>query len=146
MRVLLPTDFSARDRWAEAHAVELLRSLGGEVTLVHVVTDTPLSGEGVGKVEAEWIDAARRAAAEETLEARVLVLRAAGIAARWRLRAGDPAEEIVEAALSEGADLIVMGTHGRRGVNRLVLGSVAEQVVRRAPCPVVTGRQARVAA
>jgi nucleotide-binding universal stress UspA family protein len=55
-----------------------------------------------------------------------------------RLVEGDPADEILEVAKESGADLIVLGTHGRRGLGRLLLGSVAEQVVRKAPCPVVT--------
>jgi nucleotide-binding universal stress UspA family protein len=55
---------------------------------------------------------------------------------------GDPATEIIQLARSEGADLIVMGTHGRTGLTRLMMGSVAEAVVRRAPCPVLTLKHA----
>ena len=54
------------------------------------------------------------------------------------LREGNPAEEIVRLAGERGCDLIVMGTHGRRRLGRLLMGSVAEQVLRRAPCPVLT--------
>ncbi|MEK7715145.1 MAG: universal stress protein, partial [candidate division NC10 bacterium] len=66
---------------------------------------------------------------------------AAGIPVRWALEVGVPFEEIVKAAEKEGADMIVMGTHGRSGLNRLLLGSVAERVIRLAPCPVLTVRQ-----
>ena len=146
MRVLLATDFSSRDRAAEAHAADLVRSVGGEVVLVHVLSDPPLFGEGIGIVETRWIQDARRRTAAEDLEARAVVLRAAGIRARWLMRTGEPAAEIVEAAIHEGSDLVVMSTHGRRGLNRLVAGSVAEDVVRHAPCPVFTVRDKPVAA
>jgi nucleotide-binding universal stress UspA family protein len=59
---------------------------------------------------------------------------------RHRLAEGDPAEEILRAAEEEGADLIVMGTHGRGGLSRLLMGSVAEAVMRKALCPVLTVR------
>jgi nucleotide-binding universal stress UspA family protein len=55
--------------------------------------------------------------------------------------AGDPADAIIRTVESDGADMIVMGTHGRRGISRLLMGSVAEAVVRRAPCPVLTVKQ-----
>ena len=58
-----------------------------------------------------------------------------------RLLAGDPADAIIRLAESEHIDLIVMGTHGRRGLSRLLMGSVAESVVRVAPCPVLTVKQ-----
>jgi nucleotide-binding universal stress UspA family protein len=61
-------------------------------------------------------------------------------APEWVLRAGTPHEQIVGAAQDEKADVIVIGTHGRTGVNRMLLGSVAERVVRLAPCPVLTVR------
>ena len=65
---------------------------------------------------------------------------AAGISARWVLRTGVPYKEIVGAAARERADLIVIGTHGRGGLDRALLGSVADRVIRLAPCPVVTVR------
>jgi nucleotide-binding universal stress UspA family protein len=58
-----------------------------------------------------------------------------------RLTMGDPAGEIVRIAADEGAEMIVLGTHGRTGVTRLLMGSVAEVVVRRAPCPVLVYRE-----
>ena len=65
---------------------------------------------------------------------------AAGLSARWVLRTGVPYKEIVGAAARERADLIVIGTHGRSGLDRALLGSVADRVIRLAPCPVVTVR------
>ena len=67
-------------------------------------------------------------------------IREHGFAARWLLRAGAAADEIVKAAADEHADLLVMGTHGRNGLERFFLGSVADRVIRTAPCPVLTVR------
>lgn len=69
-----------------------------------------------------------------------MALAAEGVSAQVRLEVGVPWEAIVCVAGDEGAEMIVMGTHGRTGLDRLLLGSVAERVVRRAPCPVLTVR------
>ena len=66
--------------------------------------------------------------------------KAAGLSTRWVLKTGVPHAEIVGAAAEEHADLIVIGTHGRGGIDRALLGSVTDRVVRLAPCPVVTVR------
>ena len=84
---------------------------------------------------------AQRKWAEEALEARAAEIRAAGVPVRWKLTAGVPFDAIVQAAEEEGADMIVMGTHGRRGLEGLLLGSVANKVVRLAECPVLTVRE-----
>ena len=84
---------------------------------------------------------AQRKWAEEALEARAAETRVAGVPARWKLTAGVPFDAIVRAAEEEGADMIVMGTHGRRGIEGLLLGSVANRVVRLAGCPVLTVRE-----
>ena len=78
---------------------------------------------------------------QEQLERLLVKARRAGARARGLLMEGTPAEQIVLAAKSERADLIVMGTHGRTGLARLFLGSVAERVVSAAPCPVLTVRE-----
>ena len=85
---------------------------------------------------------AQRKWAEETLEARAADLSQSGTKASWRVQVGVPFEEIVKIAEEERADMIVMGTHGRGGLNRMLLGSVAERVIRLAPCPVLTVREA----
>ena len=138
MKILHPTDFSECAVEAERHAVRLVKDLDGELVLVQVLVETPLYGEGLLNIrEAQTIYDAQRKWAEDTLEARCGQLRESGIKARWRLEVGVPFEEIVKAAEEEHADMIVMGTHGRSGLNRLLLGSVAEQVVRLALCPVL---------
>ena len=144
MKILHPTDFSECATQAEAQAVELASNLDGELVLFQAVVEAPLYGEGFLNIrESQKVYSAQRRWAEETLEARAAQLRQAGIKVSWRLQAGVPFEEIVKAAEEEHVDLIVMGTHGRSGLNRVLLGSVAERVIRLAPCPVLTVRQAK---
>ena len=86
---------------------------------------------------------AQRKWSEDALETRAGKLRESGIKTSWRVQMGAPHEEIVRTAAEEGAGMIVMGTHGRSGLNRALLGSVTERVVRLARCPVLTVRQAK---
>ncbi len=143
MIILHPTDFSECATQAEQLAIRLARGLGGELVLAQVLVETPLYGEGLLNVrEAQKVYDAQRRWAEETLEARAGQIRKEhGVKVRWLLPVGVPFEEIVRTAQEEKAEMIVMGTHGRSGLNRLLLGSVAERVIRLAPCPVVTVRQ-----
>jgi universal stress protein A len=144
VKVLHPTDFSDCASEALTKAVDLVQKLGGEVVLLQVLIETPLYGEGMlGMPNVQSIYDAQRKWAEETLEARVGELRTRGIEASWRVQTGVPVEEIVQMAARERADMIVMGTHGRTGLNRALLGSVAERVIRLAPCPVLTVRQSK---
>lgn len=142
MKILHPTDFSECAEQARAQAIRLARALGAEIILFHVSVETPLYAEGMlagGTVQRVY--EAQRKWAEEALEARAAETRAAGAPARWKLTHGVPFDAIVQAAEEEGADMIVMGTHGRRGLEGLLLGSVANRVVRLAGCPVLTVRE-----
>jgi len=141
MKLLVPTDFSETAAEAEAQAVILARGLGAEIVLLHVAVETPLYNEGPFGIDTREVYEAQRRWADETLEQRAAALRAQGITTRWLRRAGVPFREIVETAAAEHADLIVIGTHGRTGLNWLLLGSVADRVIRLAPCPVVAVRQ-----
>jgi nucleotide-binding universal stress UspA family protein len=139
--IVYATDFSASARPAEEQAVYLARAFGDDLVFVHVATESPIYGEGglgIGDVQAVY-DAQRRWASD-ALTACVAAAREAGVRARFSLRVGVPAEEIIAAAEEEKARMIVIGTHGRSGLDRLLLGSVAERVIRRASCPVVTVR------
>jgi nucleotide-binding universal stress UspA family protein len=141
MKILVPTDFSECADQAEKEAIRLSRALGGDVVLLHVGAEAPLYGEGlIATADVEKFYEAQRKWAMETLTARAEALREEGVAARPLLRVGAPAAAIVTTAREEGADYIVMGTHGRGGLNRLLLGSVADRVIRLAPCPVMTVR------
>jgi nucleotide-binding universal stress UspA family protein len=144
MKILLPTDFSECAAQAQTTAVDLAGKLGSEIVLFQVLVETPLYGESVLNMpKVRRVYDAQRKWAEETLEARVGDLRQRGIKARWRVQVGVPFEEIVSIAEEERVDMIVMGTHGRSGLNRALLGSVAERVIRLAPCPVLTVRQTK---
>jgi nucleotide-binding universal stress UspA family protein len=140
-RIVVPTDFSECAEEAWALAKRIAAPPGTELVLAHVLTQVPRFGEGLFIAEsASKIEAAAREWAEHALGDWVAKARAEGISARTALRTGVPHEEILALAADERADLVVMGTHGRGGLNRLFLGSVADRVVRLAPCPVLTVR------
>jgi len=144
MKILHPTDFSDCAQQAEAAAVDLVGKLGGEIVLLQVLVETVLYGEGIlSKPKVQAFYDAQRKWTEEALEARATSLRQRGTKASSRVKVGVPFEEIVKIAGEERVDMIVMGTHGRSGLDRLLLGSVAERVIRLAPCPVLTVRQAK---
>jgi nucleotide-binding universal stress UspA family protein len=139
-RLLCPTDFSVAAAPAERLAVTMAQALGAELVLLHVASESPLWRESVGTAQVRAVFEAQRKWAAETLAARCEGPGGQGLSARWVLKVGVPWEEIVRAATEEHADMIVMGTHGRTGLDRLLLGSVTERVVRAAPCPVLTVR------
>jgi universal stress protein A len=141
VKILVPTDFSDCAATAEAMAVDLTRRLGGEIVLLHVLVETPLYGEGLlSGPRVQSVYDAHRKWAEDALEKRSSDLRGQGIKASWRAALGVPYEGIVNIAAEERTEMIVIGTHGRSGLNRVLLGSVAERVIRLAPCPVLTVR------
>jgi nucleotide-binding universal stress UspA family protein len=118
-RILFPTDFSDVSREAGATAAALARQFDAELTILYVVppvTD-PSPSERLGPLAAEL---------------------GQGITIKTEVASGIPARRIVAYAQQHGIDLIVMGTHGRTGISRALLGSVTEAVVRRAPCRVLT--------
>jgi nucleotide-binding universal stress UspA family protein len=131
--ILLPTDFSEASAAAFQLACSLARDHGSRILAVHVV------GRPVVPYEAAWVAVEPEGYRDELL-AKLRSLRPADcpVAVECRLADGDPPGEIVRIARETPCDLIVMGTHGRTGLARLVLGSVAEEVLRKAPCPVVT--------
>ncbi len=139
---------------AQATAVDLVTRLGGELVLFHVGVEPPLYSEAILSMtkphivmlsdRVQTIYDAQRKWAEKTLEARATELHQRGIKASWRVRVGQPFEEIVKAADEERFDMIVLGTHGRGGLDRLLLGSVADRVIRVARCPVLTVRERKL--
>lgn len=132
--VLVATDFGE-----PAHeAVELARAMaerfGAGLTLLHVC---PVPAIAYGDT-IEWPIPKLQEAAQKALGGAVLRIRHTGGNVEPVLETGIPWERILAVAESRHADLIVVGTHGRRGISRLVLGSVAEKVVRLSPVPVIT--------
>ena len=138
-RILCATDFSDTAEAAWGVACELARVHRAELELVHVFVELPLysvaemPGPGVAQI---WEE--QRAWVQKTLDERAASARSTGVLVRTHLKAGTPAAAIVDIMVETGADLIVIGTHGRTGLDRLIIGSVAERVVRLAPCPVLT--------
>jgi nucleotide-binding universal stress UspA family protein len=138
-RILCPTDFSSFSRRAFDHALALAAWYEAGLKVLHV-----LPGSAVQAIEVAYIggptfrEPGLRDAAANELSGLVGPAARAGIHAEAQMREGETAAEILRAAQELPADLIVMGTHGRTGFERWVLGSVAETVLRRAPCPVLT--------
>jgi nucleotide-binding universal stress UspA family protein len=130
--ILHPTDFSTHSDYAFRLACSLARDHGARVIAVHVMRHPIAYGE-VGAYAAEENERPALLADLERLQAPDDYP-----PIEHRLVEGDPAGEIVQLAEETQCDLIVMGTHGRRGLSRLVMGSVAENVIRHAPCPVLT--------
>ncbi|MGH7264282.1 MAG: universal stress protein [Candidatus Rokuibacteriota bacterium] len=141
-RLLHATDFSPASRPAFSTALDLARDARGELTIVHVITPAvPMIGDGyVDPRVYEQVEAAAREAAERELDKLLKKAKQAGVRARGVLVTGVPHEQIVRAARSRRAQLIVIGTHGRTGLARLFLGSVASRVLAVAPSPVLTVR------
>jgi universal stress protein A len=132
--ILHPTDFSKSSDYAFRLACSLAQTHRATVHVLHVGRQ-PVFAPVEGLVPPE----PKRYS--EQLTAKLHEIRAEGpnVPVEYQmLFVGDPAAEILRVAQAIKADLIVMGTHGRTGLGRLLMGSVAEQVVRRAPCPVVT--------
>jgi len=142
-RIVVPTDFSdcAEEAWALAQ--RMATALGSELVLAHVLVETPLYDEGPFTMEkTKRVYEAARKWAEESIEDWAGAARGKGLKVRTVLRTGAPYREIVDLATDERADLVLIGTHGRGGLDRALLGSVADRVVRLSPCPVLTVRQA----
>ena len=140
-RILCPTDFSSFSEHALERAAGVASWFGARLTLLHVVP--PMMGvvppeSGVPFVVAP-VDLLRvqEETAATNLERLAAPIRARELQVETRVLVGDPSREIETAAEALPADLIVMGTHGRGGFERLVMGSVAEKMLRRAPCPVL---------
>ena len=138
-RILCPTDFSECSRAALQLALQLAERLGASIRLVHVFQLPQYVGfeDGLTMTAASaqlFTDLRKRA--DEQLRAEHELCRVAKVPSTAEHVEGAPHAEIVK--LSAEADLVVMGTHGRTGLPRLVLGSVAERVVRLAKCPVLT--------
>ncbi|MDH3604506.1 MAG: universal stress protein [Candidatus Tectomicrobia bacterium] len=138
--ILVPIDFSAYANQALENAIELAKALRARLTLLHVV-DT--MSWGVAQAQAAippsvWQDLETSLA--ERMETSRKRVQAAGLQVETLILHGAPSQTIIDTAQDKGADLIVMGTHGRTRLTHALVGSVAEKVVRLAPCPVWVAR------
>lgn len=134
-RILVPTDGSVGTAHVALQAVDLAQQYGATVHVLHVV-DADVRSLVAGLAGEDELEARGRTAVER-LEQLVL---AHDVAVETAIVEGHPAETILAHAEEIDADLIVAGTHGRTGMGRRVIGSVAERIVRHAPCPVMTIR------
>jgi nucleotide-binding universal stress UspA family protein len=141
-RIVCASDFSSASRKAVATAVTMAKANRAALILVHVVAPIVrlAPDQYVPSTTWEEIEIGARAWAQEQIDKLAARAMKAGIRAAGLLVEGEAAKEIVRVARSKRADLLVLGTHGRTGVSKFFLGSVAERVVATASCPVVTVR------
>lgn len=138
-RILFPTDFSEPADHAWTYALTFAREFNAELHVLHVVTPPPrLSEAYVGYVNPEALVEGLRVEATAALERLLQDAKNRGLVCQSALRVGVDFTQIIDYALASRVDLIVMATHGRTGLAHALLGSVAEKVVRKAPCPVLT--------
>ena len=135
-KILVPTDFSSYSQAALETATSLARDSGAELIVLHVQDLQAEFGGGEMYFFAE--------PDTKELERKLQAVRPTDPAVPYqhRLVIGPPASSILQVAEEEGVDMIVMSTHGRTGLSRLLMGSVAEEVVRKAKCPVLTVKAA----
>jgi nucleotide-binding universal stress UspA family protein len=137
-QILIPMDFSDCAKKALQYAIPLAKEHKAAITLLYVVVPSSYIGGEFGAYDLGF-DAEVRTSGEKALVKLAEEVREVG--ASTLIRCGSPAHEILEVAKELPADLIVISTHGRTGLTHVFLGSVAEHVVRRAPCPVLVVRE-----
>ena len=139
--ILAPTDFSEYSKKAVASALELARKFGAKLTILHVVELPPYPVEGYvpPAVNATFLDDLERQATQDLAQL-VPEAESSNVEVVRLVAVGSPYRKIIDTAEAEQVDLIVMATAGRTGFSHLVMGSIAERVVRTATCPVLTIR------
>jgi nucleotide-binding universal stress UspA family protein len=156
--ILVPTDFSAYADQALDYAIDLAQALQARLILLHIIDTTPLGVvegatgapiapkttplglvEGVAKFPPSYWQELETAI-EQRMDESLKRLHDAGLQGETVIVHGVPFQGIIDTAKEQGVDLIIMGTHGRTGLPHVLMGSVAENVVRLAPCPVLVLR------
>ncbi|HYL80689.1 MAG TPA: universal stress protein [Candidatus Acidoferrum sp.] len=137
-RILVPLDGSPLSEAILRQVAELSRALGAEITLLRVALAHTFPGADPMFLLEEEVRVVQEAEAYLATVAERLARE--GMIVRTAVRYGQPAAEIIDHVAFEGADLVVVSTHGRSGLTRLVMGSVAEKVIRHATCPVFVVR------
>ena len=141
-RILFASDYSPASRKAFATALSLAKANGAALTIVHVIVPfVPIAPDQYVSAQT-WNDIERdtRRVGQRELHKLTARAKAAGVRAVGRLLEGNPAEQIERATRAERADLLIVGTHGRTGLARFFIGSVAGRLVATASCPVITVR------
>lgn len=138
--ILVPMDFSPYAECALEYAIALANALHARVTLLHVISALYWAMGEIPEALSVTVLEELETVAQQRLEHALQRVRAAGLDGEAIVVHGTPFACIVAAARNHGVDLIVMGSHGRTGLQHVLLGSVAERVVRLAPCPVLVTR------
>ena len=141
-RLLVPVDFSDSSARALRHAVKLAAESDGSLTIVHIVP-VDYGWLGIGREESRDLDRSLQRQAADRLRAFANEYVGDNVAADLEVRIGHPAEEVVAAANELKCDSIVLSTRGLTGLDRYLIGSVADRVARLAPCPVILIRPGR---
>lgn len=148
-RILVPLDFSPPSDQALQYGAALAEEFGASIVLLHVVEERLVTGPLPAEVYLGELPKVREDLVKEAqtrLMKSLETLNARGIAATGEVLVGGPSHVILDQAANTGVDLIVMGTHGRTGLTHLLIGSVAERVIRHAPCPVFVVREKKAVA
>jgi nucleotide-binding universal stress UspA family protein len=141
-RILHPSDFSSASRAAFRKAIDMAKASRAELLLLHVVSPVvPVPGDGyVSPAMYDQLSASSRAWAQKRLDSLVAQAKKSRARVKGFILEGAASDEIVRFARARRVELIVMGTHGRKGIAKLFVGSVADRVVAAATCPVLTVR------
>ena len=143
-KILVPLDFSPPSDYALTYAKALAADFGASLHLLHVIEDRLMTGPWPVEVYLGELPRLREGLIKDA-ESRMLdclkAIEKSGIQATGEVLIGGPFQTIVDLVPTSGVDLIVMGTHGRTGITHLLIGSVAERVIRHAPCPVLVVRE-----
>ncbi|HYN70375.1 MAG TPA: universal stress protein [Candidatus Eisenbacteria bacterium] len=135
-RILLATDLSPASDGAAIQATALAHDLGAELLVVSVIDASSVRPVGLANRRPDQVRASRETSAQDLVSRG----RAAGVRVTFLIWDGDPGQSIVDAAASEEADLVVVGSHGRGSLGRFFIGSVSDFVVRNARSPVLVVR------
>lgn len=139
-KILVPVDFSKCSQKAVTYAVAFARQFKASITLLYVLQPYLLPGDYAGGVDYALMEKEIETNSKRELQTMLEKLIAKDVPAKARLELGRPVDQICRVAKDQNFDLIVISTHGHTGLKHVVLGSTAENVVRHAPCPVLTVR------
>jgi universal stress protein A len=140
-RILAPVDFSEVSNQSLDAAISLADQLGAKLVVLHAVEPVYFAGTMFGpEINVPQLVEEQRRAASSAMHDIIVRLKKKGVDGTGLVETGAPYDVILRTADEKKCDLIVMGTHGRSGVSHLLLGSVAEKIVRGATCPVLTIR------
>lgn len=139
-KILIPTDGSETAEFAAEHAIGLAKGIGAKLIAVYVIDVSAFAGI---PTEAVWesMKGILEDEGRKSLEQIEMLAKEANVESETLVVEGSPGDEIVKAAEERGVDLIIMGTAGRTGIDKFLLGSVSEKVVRHASCPVMVVRK-----